>query len=47
MLIFLAILVVFFSQFLAVIGIGNKVVPGKYKRENDEGFFDGADDIPY
>ena len=47
MLIFLALLIVFFSQFLAVIGIGNKNVPGKYKDEWDNGFFDGADDIPY
>ena len=47
MLIFLALLIAFFSQFLAVIGIGNKVVPGKYKDKWDEGFFDGADDIPY
>ena len=47
MLIFLALLIVFFSQFLAVIGIGNKNVPGKYKEKWDDGFFDGADDIPY
>jgi hypothetical protein len=41
MLIFLFLLIAFFSQFLAVIGIGNLNVPGKFKEVYDSGQFIG------
>lgn len=41
MLIFLFLLIAFFSQFLAVIGIGNLQIPGKFKDIYDDNYFQG------